>query len=245
MNDLARNDFGLDKTVGETHRLICPSCKRYTNHKVLRSITHDWATAGNDICGYDDYTIVQCLGCEGISYATTSSDSESMDDDGGYAITLRQYPEVNIEHTAITLPYSTPVDVREAYNEASKALSYGLTHLGAIGMRLIIELICKAENGVGKNLFERIDSLREQHIISESVADTIHGIRFFGNDAVHDNKVKTHELNAAWQTVNILISYIYGAQDNKEMLLTPTRVQKLKEARIKQSRKTERKSSEV
>lgn len=232
MSDSGKSNFGLDKSVGETHKLACPFCKRQTNHKVLRSVTHDWATPDNEICGWDDYAIVQCLGCEGVSYCTTSSCTEDFDpNDGSYPLTSCQFPEGNIEHVAITLPYSTPFEVRSAYEETSRALSYGLAHLGAIGTRLIIELICKAQNGSGKGLSEQIDSLSNRHVISESVADTIHGIRFFGNDAAHDNKVKQYELDAAWQTVNILISYIYGAQDNKEMLLTPARTLKLEQAR--------------
>jgi len=176
------------------------------------------------------------MGCEQVSYCTRSSNSEDTNPYNGESeINTIQYPEGSIEHNSISLPYATPFEIRNAYNETSKALSLQVNTLGAIGTRLIVELICKAEGGKGRILSDRIESLLSQGVINQDVADTIHCVRFFGNDAVHEYKVKNQELNTAWDTVNMLISYIYGSRDSKEFLMTASREAKLAASRAKKS----------
>ena len=227
-----KSRFGFDQHVGKISQVICPTCKRATNHKVLKSVTHDWSTDDNDIQGTIDYLIIQCQGCETVSYCSKSTNSEDFDHETGeFEITRKQYPLVNINHTRIDLPWSTPKDIRTVYEETSNALSTGLTTLGAVGIRLIVELLCKAEGAIGDNLESKIESLRDQHLVSPQVADTIHGIRFFGNEVVHGSSAKYHELRTAWEVINVMLSYVYGSRDNQETLLTPEREKKLQESR--------------
>ena len=231
-DELERNDFGLDKNVGEKRKLICAVCKRQTNHIVLKSVTHDFATV--DLFGTDDFLIVQCRGCDQVSYCTVSVFSEDIDTGtGDPLVRITQLPKISIRHEAIRLPFSTPIDIRGAYNETSTALSEGMSTLAAAGTRLIVELICVDQKSKKKDLANKIDELRDHGIISPTVSDTLHGIRFFGNDAAHIGKVKPNELETAWQTINMLISYVYGSIDVQEVLLTPKRSERLKKRQIK------------
>ena len=241
MGNPERSDFGKDKRVDEAHRLMCLTCKIKTNHKVLRSITHDWATEDYEIQGSDDYMIVQCQGCEGISYSTFSVDSDDTHPETNEPfLWIRLYPERYIEHTTITLPHSTPFNIRDAYKDTSKALSVDLVGLAAIGIRLIIQLVCKDQKAIGRELVGQIDSLQEMGTISKSLADTLHGIRLFGNDAAHDYKIKKSEVTPAWETVNLLVSYVYGNEDNRGVLLTPEREAKLENHRIRKVKKVKK-----
>ncbi|HSH55503.1 MAG TPA: DUF4145 domain-containing protein [Candidatus Limnocylindrales bacterium] len=225
--------FESDKRDGQVMLLICPDCRRFTNHEVLKSIEYGWERYNYEIYGYDEYLIVKCSGCNRPSYLTISTDSESYDEDGPAEIRT-QFPSTNTDYVIVPLPYNTPPKVRLAYQETSNALSNGLKHLGAVGIRMIAELICEAEGATGKDLFEKIDDLHDKSIISKIMADNVQALRFLGNESVHEFEVNDYEIQTAWQVVSSLIDFVYRSKDNSERLLTPKRLMKLEQARLKQ-----------
>lgn len=86
----------------------------------------------------------------------------------------------------------------------------GLPVLTGIGIRAIVETVCKERGAKGRNLFKKINSLVTLNLITKLEARVLHDLRFMGNEAAH--KVKAHksdELNLAFDVVEHLLNTVY------------------------------------
>ncbi|MCH4246472.1 MAG: hypothetical protein LKF82_01330 [Acinetobacter populi] len=139
----------------------CLDCKRDTRHEVLAS-----KTIAGPIYDYrfsDEYRILQCLGCEQISFLKTFHDLEAVypnDFDDGYSHVeehTNYYPNASsvISKHASFLPDK----LYTIYSETKVALTQKLYIFTAIGIRAIIECICNNKNISGKNLERKITNL--------------------------------------------------------------------------------------
>ena len=82
-------------------------------------------------------------------------------------------------------PDRLPDTVRECIEEAIKCHAQGCYRATALMVRKTLEELCQDRKALGANLFERIESLRKQIIISQDLIDGAHELRFLGNDAAH------------------------------------------------------------
>jgi len=65
--------------------------------------------------------------------------------------------------------------------------------LAGIGIRAIIETVCKERSAKGKDLKEKIDDLANLGVVTKDGAKILHSLRFMGNDAAHEVKAHTNE----------------------------------------------------
>ena len=103
------------------------------------------------------------------------------------------YPNNELTREPLEDAGALPTKVRLIYLETSNALSSNQPVLAGIGIRAIVETICKDAKSSGKNLFERINVLVELGKLSLDGAATLHKLRVLGNAAAHD--VKPHDEN--------------------------------------------------
>ena len=69
-----------DKSTGTSLKVACSQCKCDTNHIVLKSIEASGSSGGDDPYFWDtSYQIIQCLGCDAVSFCSLSTNSEDMD----------------------------------------------------------------------------------------------------------------------------------------------------------------------
>jgi hypothetical protein len=230
MEDEVQVEFFDGSSDQEIRKLLCSRCRTKTNHTVKHSYRQKWSIGGAphyDIQGIDDFFIVQCNGCETIQFCKVSSNSEDIsgteDPITGEIETF--YPETIEQYPAITTVYETPLafvsmpaGVKVAYQETYSALANGLPKLSAIGIRLLVELICLSF-GIAQNLtlFEKINKLNEQGVISEDMKKLLQKIRLFGNDGAHTDQLPSPaDLSNAWGAINTLIRYVYGTKDTAD-----------------------------
>jgi hypothetical protein len=72
--------------------VFCSVCKRGNKHDVLRDVER---TVFHEEIGehyWDKYEILQCCGCENVSFKHTSGSSEDLDDEGQPIFTNKLYP---------------------------------------------------------------------------------------------------------------------------------------------------------
>lgn len=193
----------LNKSQNEKHWLLCGQCNIETKHQVLQSV---------DINGYDEerdwwtdqYQIVQCLGCETISFRSCRDSSE---------IPIPQveiYPSRVAGRRQISKSYLLPSEVARIYNETHSALCNKMPILAGIGIRALIEAICKEKAASGKNLEEKIDSLVSMGVLTKDGAEILHSLRILGNIAAHE--VTPHsddQLAVAMNVVEHLLNGVY------------------------------------
>lgn len=192
----------------------CVKCSGKTTHSVLAVVgTH--GSEGNYFDWYTDHQLIQCLGCKSISYRIVSSNSEDYfcDENGDvvHAESEKLYPPrlagiKGLGDEAIHLPQK----VRQIYEETLTALSVNAPVLAAIGLRALVETVCKEKEAEGKDLFNKIDSLVSKQVLTPMGATILHKIRTIGNAATHE--VKPHserQLSLALDIVEHLLKDVF------------------------------------
>ncbi|KAA1191120.1 DUF4145 domain-containing protein [Paenibacillus sp. B2(2019)] len=200
-------------------KVYCQNCNNKTKYEVLR----DFKTASNI---YDEfhwehkYYIIQCLGCETIAFLTEYCDEDQWEFDEhtkqrNLYSEFTVYPEEpkkepNIIQKENLVPkkftdvtsyiYNIYIEVIKAYNSKSYFLS-------ALGLRTIVEAMCKdcdisdgyvlnddgekvinqsGEIVRSKKLNGLINGLHENGHITFKQSNVLHQVRKLGNETTHD-----------------------------------------------------------
>lgn len=214
---------------GKIYKLECGECKRKTNQTVKKSYREVWSLEDDGLAGLNDFTIIQCNGCDTLHFCKISSsndDFEPIFEKGEpvgieYIDTFTIYPSILLKVEPKLNYRSIPDKVRSVYGETFTALESGLDRLAATGIRSTLEEVCLC-NGASKDdtLQKKIDKLYDQKLINEDMKNLLHKIRIFGNSGVHESELLSKEdLVYAWASLNSLIRYIYGTAEQKEYFM--------------------------
>lgn len=203
------------------HRLYCKQCSRLTLHSVVSSFNE----SGNEDCGGGNCVdwntqnqTIQCLGCQTVSFRTLSTFSEDMefDHDGPYyPETIKYYPG-RVEGVRILESYLLPSTILKIYEETRISLENELFILAGIGIRAIVETICKDLEAEGHDLYTKINTLKDRSIVTQEGAETLHKLRVLGNYAAHE--VKAHNSQQLELALRIIEHMLEGTY------IIPTRV---------------------
>jgi Zn ribbon nucleic-acid-binding protein len=108
-------------------------------------------------------------------------------------------------------PYSHPAlpeAVSKDFVELQSMLKQGLQpHWIVGGCRSVLETAVKELGGQGNALVNRIDDLKSKAIVSGVLADWAHGLRCFGNDAVHDRAGTPEEAAELVEFTKLFLQY--------------------------------------
>ena len=190
----------------------CKTCKRASNQHVIEE--YNQVGDEGDFQWTDTYQIIQCAGCDKISFRTTHSNSEEIHQTGHneweYAETVKVYPNPMETRHPVAETHLLPSKLRRIYNETIISLNEQQPILAGLGIRAIVETICKDNQAAGKNLFKKIDDLVQKGALTSSGAAILHKVRTLGNEAAHE--VKPHaeaDLDVAMSVVEHLIRQLY------------------------------------
>ncbi len=205
----------LNSTKDRERWLPCSECDGRTNHKVLASAnTSEIVDRRYDTEYYENYEIVQCQGCKTISFRKAWRDSQdlSCDEVGDiYDIWYDElYPGRVAGRRILRLSSQLPPQIVSIYIETHAALCNKLPILTGVGVRALIDVVCKDKSTQGATLEQKIDSLETMGVLTKDGADILHSLRIMGNEAAHE--VKPHseeELNIAFDVVEHLLEGVY------------------------------------
>jgi hypothetical protein len=205
----------LNITPGREVSVPCSKCAGKTAHEIVGSFDESGSEDRYNYYWSNNYQIIFCKGCKIISFRHLSSNSEDYvqvdHDEWTYDEHEALYPSRlegrrDIGDGARFLP----VETRQIYTETLQALSNNSPVLAGIGLRALVETICKEREAAGRNLLEKIDSLAEQRILTPGSAQILHRVRTLGNAAAHE--VKPHsekQLGFAMDIVEHLLKDVY------------------------------------
>lgn len=140
--------FNLENLENKIYKIACKECSRETSHTIVASYKETGCEdcgGGNSVDWVSQSQIIQCLGCETVSFREVSTCSEDVDyDESGmyYPETIRYYPGRTEGLKAINV-YLLPVKIQSIYQETILAIENEQNVLAGIGMRALIETICK------------------------------------------------------------------------------------------------------
>jgi hypothetical protein len=212
---------GISRTkgndVGSIKPLQCHSCGQVTNHEVLSSINErgedEGPTEGYSTWWKNRHWTLACKGCDQVSYLKESCFSEEMEHDAQgnpyYPWTREIYPK-RTEREGMGDAHLLPEAVRLVYEETVAALNNRMPILAGIGIRAILESICKDRASPGGRLIERIDGLASQGYLSPEGKKTLHQIRSLGNESAHEAKPhKVSQLALALDICEHVLAEVY------------------------------------
>ncbi len=193
-----------------TIKIFCGECGKDTNHNILckRQIS---SHPEDPYPWWKNPYFCQCAGCDAYSYAVEFYGEDDWDPITGEPHThWKTYPTSVGERTAIEGSRYFPAKIASIYLEVISAINSQLLILSAIGLRTLIEAICKNQGTVGNNLVQLIDGLAANGILAKRHADILHSHRFLGNVATHElKKAKPIELLAALEISENMLKTLY------------------------------------
>lgn len=212
---------------------VCSKCNGLTNQEVLAEKKYGVDEPEGRWWESYKYQIIQCKGCEQISYRTLYNDiqleSYAQDEDGSYHDSSQQelYPKRTINTITIKNLLNTPLNIKKIYRETIDAFNNEQTILCSAGLRAIVEGICinkgitcgevtdkkTKKNKISKNLDGKIEGLASKGFLTSSNARVLHDLRFLGNEAIHSlSAPSVEELKLAIQIIEHSLENIYELQ---------------------------------
>lgn len=221
------------RSLGEPLQVVCPRCAIETNHEIRAGIEceHEYVDGTFSMFAWDTYQIVRCNGCGTHSFRTVHRNTEESDHDPDTGEEeLREkvelYPSRLEGRHSLRDSHFLPFDIERIYKETLSALSGEMPVLAGIGIRALVEAICKERNALGSNLEKRIDGLVAQHVLTADGAEFLHSLRLMGNQAAHEVKPHTlRDLELAMDVVEYVLEGVY---------LLPRRISHLPQRKPKQ-----------
>jgi hypothetical protein len=204
------------KNQGNKLYVPCGVCKHLNNHLIVADVSlegrEDWE---DDFFWWDNqYQIVQCLGCETITFRYTHKNSEDMQQTGRdeyeSVMQVELYPNPEAGRLPIADVEIVPGDLQRIYEETLKTLNTGQRVLTGMGIRAIVETVCKDRQAKGGDLSKKINDLVSQGVLSQDGATILHKLRTLGNEAAHE--VKPHSnvhLGLAMDVIDHLLQGVY------------------------------------
>jgi len=192
-------------------KALCASCKKITNHAVLAKHDTSGDTYDGNIQWWATYEIIQCLGCDDISFREVSTCTEDFDPlTGKLEESILLYPDRASGRDPMFGYEEFPTKTKRIYMETIKALNVGTPLLAAIGLRALIESICLEQKTKSRILAMGIDELADMGLLSKKQAEFLHNHRFMGNEAAHEIVApKPEHLVAALDIAETLLKTIY------------------------------------
>ena len=207
-----KTSTNFNEDQGEEVRVDCSGCDNLTRHKILFSVGLRHET--QDIWEIESYQIVQCLGCDTLSFRLLRVNSEDIgyidEDEVDYLERTEVYPPRIAGRPKLKDDGLLPYEVEKIYQETHAALCMNLRILAAVGIRALVEAVCAEEEAQGGNLEKKIDGLVDARVLTDSGAEILHGLRFMGNSAAHE--VKRHslsDLGTAFDVAENLLQNVY------------------------------------
>lgn len=209
--------FEVNREPAKEIRIACIKCAGKTIHSVLAEVSeagseehHDWSFDWSK-----QYQIAQCRGCMSVSYRDRSTNSEEYDydDDGNpYSVETENVypPRVEGARGLGDDVYLLPREIRRIYEETRAAMAGQTPVLAGIGLRVLLETVCKAKKAKGRGLLAKVDALVEERVLTPDKAAILHKIRTLGNAAAHEATPHTNDqLKLALDIMENLLQDVY------------------------------------
>ena len=102
-----------------------------------------------------------------------------------------------------------PPKLSKLYLETVAAFNAASLLFCTLGLRALIEGVCKDKRIEGSNLEKRIDGLLK-FIPNQTLVDSLHAFRFAGNDAAHDlEAMSLSDATNAIEVMEDLLNFLY------------------------------------
>lgn len=188
-------------------------CTAATQHSVLANVTD--AETSDQIDFFRHFQVIQCDGCQTLSFRKSTYCSEDYFQVGENEYKLDERVDLFPARVANSRGLGDdtaylPEPIDRLYDETRSALLNTSPVLTGIGLRALVESVCKEKQVKGTNLKQKIDELAKVGVLNSSQQTILHLIRTLGNKSAHEVKPHTAEqLALAMDVVEHLLDGVY------------------------------------
>lgn len=207
----------INKRQGQTVECSCSECHRSTKHEIVTEATKNGSVGSREYEIYwsTEYQVIRCRGCETLSFRRVSSNSEDTpiqigEDEWEENICEELFPSPHEGRKSLSDNQLLPDKIQRIYEETLTALNGQQEVLCGIGIRAIVETVCKDKSAAGGDLSSKINSLIGLGVLTLDGANILHKLRTLGNNAAHEVKPHTpKELGLAFDVLDHLLLGVY------------------------------------
>lgn len=206
----------VNKRQSQRIECACRECHRSTKHEIVTEATQrgSYSYGDDEINWVIEYQVVRCMGCETLSFRRVSSNDLDLVQVGpgewGHDEQEDLYPSPHERRQPLADVILLPDKIQRIYEETLTALNSRQEVLCGIGVRAIVETVCKDKNSAGNDLSKQINALVNQGVLTQDGADILHKLRTLGNKAAHEVKPHTpQELGLAFDVLDHLLLGVY------------------------------------
>ena len=199
-----------DASAGQSVKVACAgTCSGITHHEIMASM--DKQGEYGHIDWWSHYQVIMCQGCDKLSFRQASGTSEDHiqigEDEWEVNECVQLYPARKADSRGLGDDViRLPDTIALLYIETRTTLLNSSPVLTGIGLRALVETICKEKKAPGENLQNRIDGLVGMGVLTKTDAAVLHEIRSMGNEAAHESKPHSDEqLSLAMEVVEHLL----------------------------------------
>jgi hypothetical protein len=202
----------MSTSTVDTEKLKCVGCGGERNHFIVHQHKEKWQDEEAGEHGYEINMIAKCAGCDTVRFARKTWDTSLYDpDEYETSEKVIVYPEdraLSERPDAFSL-FDLPNTVEQMYREARVAFASGANTLCGVGLRAIVEALCR-DQGLSGNLAKMIDELVTKGHLAKAQADFLHEERYLGNAAVHEmERPSNPDLEDGFSIIEGLLRTIY------------------------------------
>jgi len=180
---------------GESELSYCPRCGGDRHHAVFARKERRWSHPEVSIVsGGDTWSILECRGCQNVMFVHTHwfSEDEEWGDDGPELIVHRDLyppapPRAKPEWASELWHTLAHKDrwVGKLHGDIYAALGTGAFELATMGIRAIIDCVVTSRVGDIGGFARKLETMRNEGLISEIPAEIINAAFNAGSAAVH------------------------------------------------------------
>lgn len=212
--------------MADQNRVLCMQCQGETNHIVRAEYEQSWNT--DESTGQSRHEIVECAGCNTVSYRSVTdgpdwynNNTEEMEPQ------VDLYPRRHANSRRAKHFWNAPENLRTLYREVIDSYNADMPILCAGGLRALVEGIALDRGITGGDLPKnpknpatgtvrrdnpqgKIAGMAQKSLLTPAHANTLHGHRFLGNEALHQlKKPGSASLDAAIDVIEHTMENVY------------------------------------
>ena len=199
----------LENNSKEQKVLQCYFCGNETLMNLVANHKEDYADEQELVDGYNWAKLFICPVCKKVTYLEERYFSEDFCiNEKGHMV-----PSITNE---ILYPINTfdggklPAHVQKSYEAALKIRKID-SSMCLIALRKTLEIICNEKGAKGKNLWEKLRYLSDEHILPPALKDASIITKDYGNIGAHDHTIyiSDYEVNTLVEFVKYILDYLY------------------------------------
>lgn len=189
----------------------CNTCGGMRRHYVLKKVSKSWEDDRYSVWSKNEYSLLECAGCEDISLLHHSWFSEETDSNGNPILNETYYPP------SIYRPQPTwfglldrQWHITKLLHEVYTALQNDAPALGAMGLRAVIEAIMVDKVKNGGTFSENLKRFKSEGYISDIQHSALVAALELGHASIHRGHIPdSFQLGTALDITENLVHVLY------------------------------------